>query len=39
MDMFPTQEAQPPAAPGAEAKTAEVQPAASVEVVFPHDHG
>ena len=39
MDMFPTQEAQPPAAPGAEAKTTEVQPAASVEVVFPHDHG
>ena len=41
MDMFPTHESQAPAPapPGAEAKTAEAQQPASVEVVFPHDHG
>jgi sec-independent protein translocase protein TatB len=50
MDMFPESPANgpatpgagaasPAAAPGAEAKTAEANQPATVEVVFPHDHG
>jgi hypothetical protein len=43
MDMFPAHEANEPAAagtaPGAAAKVAEADQPASVEVVFPHDHG
>jgi sec-independent protein translocase protein TatB len=50
MDMFPAHEANAPATPGegqasqvpgsaAEAKTAEAKQPATVEVVFPHDHG
>jgi hypothetical protein len=43
MDMFPTSEPNAPAGPretqGGEAKSAEPEQPATVEVVFPHDHG
>jgi sec-independent protein translocase protein TatB len=39
MDMFPASEASPGAAPSPAAKTAEANQPATVEVVFPHDHG
>ncbi|HEY6457944.1 MAG TPA: twin-arginine translocase TatA/TatE family subunit [Steroidobacteraceae bacterium] len=39
MDMFPESEANRPATPGAAATSTDANQPATVEVVFPHDHG